>query len=206
MKPQIEPPTKYNTPLRQAQRELTRNRIKNAARGLFYEKHYDTTTMDEIAGAAGLRRSTLYLHYRDKAEILLDIIAEYTPKAKAVLATLPGPGPSVEALHAWVKRVAKFVAKESAPLSIIQEARSRSRDSAEFETISNDLISAIGANNPRFIQAVAPDAEPIVRARAVLLLSELTYACGIVAEDPGGANAKAMLRVVAEDFHRFLTS
>src|SRR5688500_7667806 len=87
---------KYFTPLRQAQRDLTRSRIKNAARDLFYERHYDATTMDEIALAAGLRRSTLYLHYRDKAEILADVIADYTPKARDALARLPGPRPSLK--------------------------------------------------------------------------------------------------------------
>lgn len=206
MRPEIQPSIKYNTPLRQAQRELTRNRIKNAARNLFYEKHYDTTTMDEIASAAGLRRSTLYLHYKDKAEILLDIIAEYTPKAKSVLATLPGPQPSVEVLHNWVKRVAKFVTRERAPLSIIQEARARSGDTAEFEKITHELFRAIGTNNPLFVQATSADAPPMLHARALMLLEELTYACGIFAEDSSNAGAKALLRVAAEDFHRFLMS
>ncbi len=50
---------KYFTPLRQAQRDLARSRIRDAARDLFYEHHYDTTTMDEIAVTAGLRRWTL---------------------------------------------------------------------------------------------------------------------------------------------------
>lgn len=206
MRPETVTPTKYNTPLRQAQRELTRNRIKEAARSLFYEKHYDTTTMDEIAGAAGLRRSTLYLHYKDKNEILLDIIAEYTPKAKGVLATLPGPGPSIEDLHSWVKRVAKFVARERAPLSIIQEARARSREAAEFDNITLELIRAIGTKNPIFAEAAEKKATPMLRARAHMLLEELTYACGIFAEDPSDASAKALLRVAAEDFHRFLAS
>lgn len=206
MKPDIAPPTKYNTPLRQAQRELTRSRIKNAARNLFYEKHYDTTTMDEIAGEAGLRRSTLYLHYKDKNEILLDIIAEYTPKAKTVLATLPGPRPSVEALHSWAKRVARFVAKERAPLSIIMEARARNRDAAEFEEISNELLRAIGTSNPLFVEAASPDAEPMLHARGLMLLQELTYACGIFAEDSSDASAKALLQVAAEDFQAFLSA
>jgi AcrR family transcriptional regulator len=205
MKPQIAQLTKYNTPLRQAQRELTRSRITNAARGLFYEKHYDTTTMDEIAGAAGLRRSTLYLHYRDKVEILLDIIAEYLPKAKAVLATLPGPAPATKDLDTWVKRVARFVAKERAPLSIIQEARARSKDAAAFDKITLELLCAIGTSNPLFIEAAGPNAAPMLRARALMLLEELTHACSMFAEDPTGAIAKALLRVAAEDFHWFLT-
>lgn len=204
MSANTETPTKYNTPLRQAQRDLTRSRIKNAARDLFYSKHYDTTTMEEIAEAAGLRRSTLYLHYKDKAEILVDLIVEYTPKAKEVLATLPGPCPTLEVVHTWVKRVARFVAKERAPLSIIQEARARSRDAAEFETVIEQLLSAIGANNPRFVEAAQHGADPMLSARALMLLEELTYACGTFIEDTRDARAKALLAVAAEDFHTFL--
>lgn len=196
--------TRYNTPLRQAQRDLTRSRIKNAARDLFYDKHYDTTTMEEIAEAAGLRRSTLYLHYKDKAEILVDIIVEYTPKARDVLATLPGPKPSLEVVHTWVKRVAKFVAKERAPLSIIQEARARSRDAAEFDAVIQELLRAMGANNPSFVDAAKADAPPMLSARALMLLEELTYACEVYIEDTRDDRGKALLAVAAEDFHAFL--
>lgn len=204
MNAKTETTTKYNTPLRQAQRDLTRSRIKNAARDLFYEKHYDTTTMEEIAEAAGLRRSTLYLHYKDKAEILVDIIVEYTPKAKQVLSTLEGPSPALKSVHTWVKRVAKFVAKERAPLSIIQETRARSRDAAEFDLIIKELLRAIGTNNPVFEQAARNGADPLLEARALMLLEELTYACGMYIEDTKDVRAKALLAIAAEDFHAFL--
>jgi AcrR family transcriptional regulator len=205
MKPEPEVSTKYNTPLRQAHRDLTRSRIKDAARKLFYERHYDNTTIDEIAKDAGLRRSTLYLHYKDKAEILSDIIVEYTPKAKEALATLPGPQPSLEDLHNWVKRVARMVDKERVLLSIIQETWARNRDATAFDTIIQELLGGIGANNPVFAQAAAPDADPMLRARALMLLEELTYACGMFVGDPRDACAKALLRIAAEDFHAFLS-
>jgi AcrR family transcriptional regulator len=203
MPPQAQ--VKYNTPLRQAQRELTRSRIKNAARNLFYETHYDTTTMDEIAVAAGLRRSTLYLHYKDKSEILLDVIAEYTPRAKEVLASLPGPQPSLDELLRWVKRVAKFVAREHSPLSIIMEYRSRHKDAAELETMTTELLAAMGANNQPFRDASAPNADPQLQARALMLLQELTYACSFYLEDPKAARGKAILEIAAFDFMTFLS-
>jgi AcrR family transcriptional regulator len=197
---------KYDTPLRQAQRLLTRNRIKSAARNLFYAKHYDATTMDEIALAAGLRRSTLYLHYRDKAEILGDIIAEYTPKARAMLATLPGPEPSLRSVATWIKRVVKFVASEQVPLSIILELRRDSANTVEaLERLTNELLAGLGSNNDRFREAARPEADPMLRARGLLLLQELTYACEIHLADTGDARGKAMLDVTAHDFHTFLS-
>jgi AcrR family transcriptional regulator len=65
--------------------------------------------MDEIALAAGLRRSTLYLHYKDKAEILLELITDCGGKAKVVLASMPGPNPSLPQIRRWVGKVAKFM-------------------------------------------------------------------------------------------------
>lgn len=168
--------TRYNTPLRQAQRDLTRQRIKDAARDLFYDRHYDSTTMDEIAVAAGLRRSTIYLHYKDKEEILADVIADYVPKAKLQLSTLPGPHPSVDQVARWIRKVAKFVEKERAPLSIILELRRDRGYMQTLEEMTSQLLEGLGKNNPRFDQASRVDAEPTLRARALLLLQQLISA------------------------------
>jgi AcrR family transcriptional regulator len=198
---------KYMTPLRQAQRELTRGRIRDAARDLFYEHHYDATTMDEIAMAAGLRRSTVYLHFRDKAEILADIIADYAPKAKAILATLPGPTPTHRQLQRWIAEVTKFVARERVPLSIILELRRVNRaNAAALRQLTSQLLAGLGENNPRFRKAAQADADPALRARALMLLQELTYACEMYLDDSEEACAKALLEITAEDFHAFLSA
>jgi AcrR family transcriptional regulator len=197
---------KYITPLRQAQRELTRRRIRDAARDLFYEHHYDVTTMDEIAMAAGLRRSTVYLHFKDKAEILADIIADYTPRARALLATLPGPEPTPRQLQRWIASVTEFVAKERVPLSIILELRRVNRaNAAALRDLTTALLAGLGHNNPRFRAAALADADPMLRARALLLLQELTYACEVYLDDAEEACAKALLKVTAEHFHGFLS-
>lgn len=195
---------KYKTPLRQAQRDLTRSRIKIAARDLFYEHHYDSTTMDEIAEAAGLRRSTLYLHYKDKAEILAEIVADYTPRAQAVLATLPGPGPTAEQVQRWIRKVANFVAEERVPLSIIVELRRDETHLGALDDLTSELISALGAKNPRFRDAARAEADPIERARGLLLFQELTFTCEQFLIRSDDARFKALVRVTAEHFQEFL--
>jgi AcrR family transcriptional regulator len=206
MPPQSNVQVKYNTPLRQAQRDLTRSRIKNAARELFYEHHYDATTMDEIAAAAGLRRSTLYLHYKDKAEILADIIAEYTPKHRAILARIPGPQPTLKQLQRWVRDVANFVARERIPLSIILEIRHNKASVQALEKLTSELLEGLGEKSPKFKEAARANAGQILRARAVILLQQLTYACQVNLDDQGGARGKAFLAVTAEDFAAFLST
>jgi AcrR family transcriptional regulator len=199
------PSVKYRTPLRQARRDLMRSRIVNAARNLFYEHHYDATTMDEIALAAGMRRSTLYLHYKDKNEILAEVISDYTPKAQRTLATMPGPNPSLRRLERWIEKVAKFVASERVPLSIILELRRSPDHAVILENLTTELLAGLGEKSPLFRAAAGANAKPLLRARALMLLQELTYACEVYLDDAGNAVGKALLWVAAEDFHNFLS-
>ena len=197
-------PAKYRTPLRQAQRDLTRSRIKTAARDLFYERHYDTTTMDEIAAAAGLRRSTLYLHYKDKAEILAEVVADYRPRAQAVLATLPGPTPGIDQLRRWIRKVAAFVSTERVPLSIILEMRRDDSYVGALEDLTDELVAALGTHNLPFREAAGRDADPLQRARGLLLFQELTFTCEQSLVARNRAHMQALIQVTAEHFQRFL--
>ncbi len=199
-------PEKCITPLRQAHRDLTRSRIRTAAHDLFYRRHYDSTTMDEIALAAGLRRQTLYLHYKDKGEILTDIIADWLPKAKSFMATLPGPKPSHHQLQQWIDSVTKFVARERAPLSIILEVRRTSKaHTLMIERLTTELLAGLGENNPPFRETAQDHASPLLHAKAVLLLRELIYACDLYLDDPSRDYATALLEATARDFHDFLS-
>ena len=200
------PSIRYQTPLREAQRDLTRSRIVNAARNLFYDQHFDTATMDDIALAAGLRRSTLYLHYKDKAEILLEVITEYGAKAKHVLATMPGPDPTLAQIQSWVRKVARFIAKERVPLSIIVEVRRKHAYAATLDDLTNGLLDSMGENNAPFRDLGSARANPTRRARALMLLQELTYACEIHLEDTSDACGRELLLVAGADFHAFLAA
>ena len=162
--------------------------------------------MDEIAVAAGLTRSTLYLHYRDKAEILREVISDYAPKAQAALANLPGPRPKLDAIARWVKSVSKFVAKERVPLSIIVELRRDPDTMATLEDLTEGLLLGLGQNNAPFREAANRDARPGLRARALMLLQELTFACEYYLDDTESSLGSALLQVTARDFHQFLTA
>ncbi|MDB5479656.1 MAG: transcriptional regulator, TetR family [Caulobacteraceae bacterium] len=194
-----------DTPLRQAQRELTRSRIRDAARDLFYELHYDATTVDQIAGAAGLTRSTLYLHYRDKAEILADITADYAPRAVAQMERLPGPNPSLAEIDAWLLEVVDFVTAERVPLAIVQETGRSGAQS--LEPLLFDILEALGRNNPAFARAARRERVDLaLRARATLLIGALTYACNQVARGGDRDFGTALLLAVAESFQGFIVA
>ena len=52
----------------------TRRSLKEALFNLILEKGYDAVTVEEITDRADLGRTTFYLHYRDKEDLLLESI------------------------------------------------------------------------------------------------------------------------------------
>jgi AcrR family transcriptional regulator len=64
----------------------TRRMLKEAFFALVLEKGYDTVTIEDITERADLGRTTFYLHYRDKEELLLESIDAI---AEELIARLP---------------------------------------------------------------------------------------------------------------------
>ena len=56
-------------PDRRVQR--TRRQLQDALMSLILEKGYDAVTVEDITGSADLGRTTFYLHYKDKEELLV---------------------------------------------------------------------------------------------------------------------------------------
>ena len=74
-----------------SRKAATRARICDVANELFFTQDFNSVTMEEIAKAAGIRRSTLYLHFRDKEAILDAIAKAFIAKLRRVIERLPGP-------------------------------------------------------------------------------------------------------------------
>lgn len=54
----------------------TRARILRAAVALFQERGYRRTSVDEVAREAGVAKGTVYLHFKDKSELMLHALME----------------------------------------------------------------------------------------------------------------------------------
>jgi AcrR family transcriptional regulator len=52
----------------------TRRQLRDALLALILEKGYDSITIEEITDRADVGRTTFYLHYKDKEELLLECI------------------------------------------------------------------------------------------------------------------------------------
>lgn len=65
----------YRSPAREAQAEVTRRQILDAARRLFVERGYATTPLREIAQAAGVSEQTIYAVFGSKTGIVKALVA-----------------------------------------------------------------------------------------------------------------------------------
>lgn len=93
--------------LRAAQKQMTRELFLAKALDLFVTKGYAATTIDDIATAAGSNRTTFYLHFTSKA----DVVTQLLQKVDAILTADDDP-PLTEVvasgsralIHAWLDR------------------------------------------------------------------------------------------------------
>ena len=92
---------------RSRQAEATKDRIAEAARGLFARDGYSATSIETIAGEAGVAVRTVYSAFGTKREILSRICEDWLTRARAretaedVLAE-PDPRKRVRAATAWL--------------------------------------------------------------------------------------------------------
>ena len=81
-----------------------RARILTSATGLFVRFGYRKTSIDEVAKAAGVAKGTVYLYYRNKAELVLHAIAlekcSYVDRIEPVLTADVSPADRLQALIA----------------------------------------------------------------------------------------------------------
>jgi AcrR family transcriptional regulator len=93
--------------------EDKRKRILKSALALFLRRGFDATTMDEVAAKARIAKGTLYLHFKDKADLYASLLEE---KINALNQALNGIAasdatPTVK-LETIIRRNLEFIAHE----------------------------------------------------------------------------------------------
>jgi AcrR family transcriptional regulator len=119
--------------LRDAQKQLTRDRLVDAAFELFGRRGYEATNAEQIAKVAGTSRATFYLYFKTKAELVLELQARTESEvvnSYAVLDELVGSTRSdvrrwvEETLGVWERDRLRLAAMEQA-LAVEQRVADR---------------------------------------------------------------------------------
>ena len=113
-----------------------RDEILGVARELFARHGYAATSMRDIADADGIKASSLYSHFRSKAEILLLVVTPVTEElARAQDAVLAAPGPGLERLRAMAGAVLRVCVEHDQAVSILHYSWPQIRTSDELSAL-----------------------------------------------------------------------
>ena len=119
--PSVKARRRYSSPLRQKQATETRLRILDAAQKLFGDHGYAATTVEAIAGAAGVATDTIYATFANKAGVLHTLLDMRVGGDDLPVALLDRPGPqAVRAEPTQRRQLAGFAADVAA---ILERAR-----------------------------------------------------------------------------------
>jgi AcrR family transcriptional regulator len=69
----------------------TRRQLREALLALVLEKGFESVTIEEITDRADLGRTTFYLHYHDKEELLIESLGEMVTDLRNQIDALPFP-------------------------------------------------------------------------------------------------------------------
>jgi len=89
-------------------RKGVRQRLQNAALGLYAERGFEQTTAAEVAALAGVTERTYFRHFPDKREVLFDGEAEMQASIVEAVASAPDLPPLPMLLHAFLSVVPRF--------------------------------------------------------------------------------------------------
>lgn len=190
-------------PLPNPRRTATRSRICDAANGLFFDRGFAAVTMEEIAQTVGIRRSTLYLHFRDKEEVLGAIAEDYTAKLRPVIDRLPGPEPTREEIAEWVEDMARFVMQERAATELLVSLSHLPNAPAPALAFGRAFKDMMASRLAAFRRALEPG-EALPFARAMAAVDGLGWALCHHARAGGDAVSRARLTVAADSLNRLL--
>ena len=190
------------TLLRPPRRDVTRGRICAAAREVFLRSGYGAATLEHIALEAGLRRSTLYNHFRDKGEILAAIADDYLGAVTGVIGRLP-PRPSRRQIDYWIDEFAEFVLVERAPTLLFVSVTAANDAPPSIHQFGERLMTLFAGRVPAFAEALQPGQERAF-ARALAVLRELGWALCYHVEHEGRDLSPYKLEVAADLLEQFV--
>jgi AcrR family transcriptional regulator len=189
--------------LREAQRQLTRERLVDAAVVLFGARGFRAVTIEQIAAEAGANRATFYLHFRNKEDVANAIGDRLVPHIQAIFAALDAlPDPTVEDVRAWlVQGLAEQTEERRNLLAVATEANVADPDLADDYLRFIDLfIDAM----PNYLARFSHTERPAARTRMLMQLVQLERLSYLLVVQRASAPLEPLLNALAESWWRLL--
>lgn len=193
--------------LREAQKQLTLDKLIEAARGVFHTKGYNAATIDDIVDTAGASRGTFYLYFHSKGEVLSKIFAEdHIESVLGLLEEFPATVTSTS-LQQWIGQYLDLYQRDRLTIRAwiqagSREAELRASSLAMMDRVLDSLAAKVMSS--RKSEGV-PCTRKEARIRSLLMfvqMQELAY-YRYIREYP--VNHEMALMVVADSWYYELT-
>ena len=155
--------------LRDRQKAQTREHLLDVAAGLFADKGYNETTIEDIARAAGSSRATVYSYFSTKDDILRTLAIEMwetTEDTYRAFAELPEW--SAGAIRGWLEDVAAEWDRTIVRIRVVVESLSRDLHD-DYLRYHRSFVRTLTGDEERWSRFPAAEAE----VRALLLISQM---------------------------------
>lgn len=136
--------------------------ILAAARGLFGKQPYAAISMDQVAGAAGLAKGTLYLYFDTREQLFLALLEDLLAEWFLALETALGSSrrrltPAQFAALLWETLAARpLLVRLLALMESVLERNISAESAALFKTMLRDRMSSAGALLEQRLTGLAP--------------------------------------------------
>ena len=169
--------------------QLSRERILEAAVGLFSERGYAASGVDEIARRAGIEKAALYWHFGSKEGLLAMVLDRMDAEiVEGILKRVASVADGEERLDLFVKGLETLVSERGhlvrLMLGVALERRGSPESRAAIQRIFDRTRRAVEQGFEQGLGVKLPDVDLIAR----LALAYLEEAAVREAVDPGGAD------------------
>ena len=134
--------TEKRSSLRSQQREFTRARFIDAGLEIFEEVGFHDATIDMITRRAGANRSTFYLHFKDKTNLMMAANERISPERRDTMRLINDmQDPSFSEFRAWIDRLVRDWEEDHRIYEAIVQAQltEPSISQKNFEVVCEDL-------------------------------------------------------------------
>lgn len=197
--------------LREAQKQLTRDRIVDRALELFTKNGYAATTIDEIATAAGTTRVTFYAYYPSRVDLMKDFMS----RINAVLDRPNGPDEASTAadlvqvvnegtlpgILAWLESRAELWPAFRPYLDVLDEAAAVDREVRDIVRGWHEEAIADMVRGMQLAGRFAPETHEV---RGTLAFTQLNYISTLWTQRKLEPNREHALEVLADSWYHLL--
>jgi TetR/AcrR family transcriptional regulator, mexJK operon transcriptional repressor len=138
--------------------------ILDTARQMFLERGYDATSLDDVAAASGVSKTTVYNNFEDKEGLFSAVVLSVTERAEQIISelgvTLSGDGPVAGRLAAVARALARGVLNPA----VVQLRRLAISEALRFP----DIVTAYWDRAPARTLALLTDSFTQMTARGEL--------------------------------------